>query len=149
MNGHQGQQVEWRLGWAAVAPAHVRSLGRAELAGLFSPLERAHSGGRHLEGLAGRLAAKYAMADVLGQRPPRPGLLRTIQVLPSPRLACRDPAQCDRGHPPAVGFEPGPAVAGSEGLIWIEVSIAHEAEQAFAAVLAGFATPALNGPGAW
>jgi phosphopantetheinyl transferase (holo-ACP synthase) len=134
--GYQGRQAELRLGVGRVSPA---GLAAAALAALFSPLERAHSGGRRRESLAGRLAAKYAVADVLGQSPPQPGLLREIQVLPVPRLACRDPFRCDRGHPPVIRFEPGSGAAGSAGLRWIDVSISHEAEQAFAVALAVFA----------
>jgi phosphopantetheinyl transferase (holo-ACP synthase) len=142
---HVGQQIELRLGIGRVSPA---GLDPAALTAHFSPLERAHSGGRRLEGFAGRLAAKYAVADVLGQCPHEPGLLREIQVLPVPRLACRSPLLCDRGHPPAVGFEPGSGVARCEGLIWIDVSVSHEAAQAFAVALAVFAARTCDdGPG--
>lgn len=148
MTRDQGQQAEWRLGIGRVSPANLHTLGPAALTALFSPLERAHSGGRRLEGFAGRLAAKYAVADVLGQCPDEPALLREIQVLPAPRLACRDPFRCDRGHPPAVGFAPGCGVAGRAGLIWIDVSVSHETEQAVAVVLAMFAARACDdGPG--
>ena len=139
MTGYQGGLIELRLGVAKVSPA---GLNPAELTALFSPLERAHSGGQRLDGFAGRLAAKHAVADVLDQCPPHPGLLREIQILPAPRLACRDPVRCARGHPPAVGFEPGSGAARRAGLIWIDVSISHDAGHAFAAALAVFAAPA-------
>jgi holo-[acyl-carrier protein] synthase len=158
MTGHQGQPVEWRLGCGRVSSADIRAVG---LTDVFTPVERAHSGGRHsLQGFAGRLAAKYAVADVLGQcwqgrcwhgecRPGpglhEQGLLRAIQIVPAPRLPCRDPAMCQRGHPPTVRFEPGSGIAGSAGLLWIDVSISHERQQAFAVALAVFLVPPGDG----
>lgn len=143
MSGHQPAQaaaeqatepaappVEWRLSCAAAAHS---DLGEAR--DVASPLERAYSGPRLARGLAGRLAAKQATATVLGLDPRDPGLLRQILVLPGRRLACHDPALCERGHPPAVQFEPGCTVADDSALIWIDVSVSHDRDRSFAAAL--------------
>ena len=113
-----------------------------DLADLFTPAERAHSAAaKDRDGLAGRLAAKRAVAGVLGADHGDRGLLRRIQILPVPRHPCRDPRLCARGHPPAAVLEPvTSAGCGADliwaGLIWIDVSVSHEAGQAFAASLA-------------
>jgi phosphopantetheinyl transferase (holo-ACP synthase) len=103
-----------------------------------SPLERAYSGADQARGLAGRVAAKHAVARMLGTDPSEPGLLKQIQIVPGRRLECHDPALCERGHPPTVRFEPGCGLAESNGLVWIDVSVSHDREQAFAAALGVF-----------
>ena len=132
--------AQWRLNCS-----RVRGLGprlTPAVAEQFTPVERAYSGARRgLEGFAGRLAAKQAVAQVLGVPPDDHGLLRKIQIIPRPRHKCRNPALCQRGHPPAVVLEPGSNLGDSGSLLWIDVSVSHEREHAFAAALAVFAVP--------
>ncbi len=145
--------MEWRIGCGKVAQFQIRTSGmpgaRMVLADLFSPIERAHSGSRRgSEGFAGRLAAKYAVADVLGAGTGDRGLLRRIQIAPVPRHPCRNPSLCERGHPPAVGLDPGAEIGESGRLIWIDVSVSHERDHAFAAALAILRWPSGDsGPG--
>jgi holo-[acyl-carrier protein] synthase len=107
-------------------------MSRTGLADVFSPTERAHSGKhRNLDGFAGRLAGKYAVADAFDLTSDDHGLLRNIQIVPAPRNDCGNPAHCERGHPPTVRFDRAP-----ERLSWIDVSITHEAGLAFAAAVA-------------
>lgn len=132
------QAAQWRLSCSRV-PALGPRLA-PQVAEQFTPVERACSGaGRGLEGFAGRLAAKRAVAQVLGVPPDDRGLLRRIQIVPRPRHTCRNPALCRRGHPPAVVLEPGSRIGDSGSLLWIDVSVSHEREHAFAASLAVFA----------
>jgi len=131
--------AEWRLSCARISDFGAE-LTSPVIAGVFSPAERAHSGARRAhEGLAGRLAAKHAVAGVLGARTDDPGVLRAVQIVPLPRHACRNPVLCRRGHPPALELACG--VGDSDRLAWIDVSISHERELAFAAALAVFARP--------
>lgn len=143
MTGGQGGQeqfLELRLSCQRV---RGEQLGGQQLADLFTPAERALSGARPRgEGFAGRLAAKRAVAEVLGADASDHSVLRRIRITPAPRLECRDPARCGRGHPPAVTLEPGPGMSGN--LVWIDVSVSHDAGEAFAASLAVLRWPARN-----
>ncbi|HEX6470712.1 MAG TPA: hypothetical protein VF069_16550 [Streptosporangiaceae bacterium] len=135
------ERQEWRLSCRTVDRRDIAALASGgRLAGVFDPVERAHSG-RHkdLTGFAGRLAAKYAVADLLGLPADDDDLLKGIQILPSPRNACRDPARCERGHPPTVRFRSdhsGLDTPDRVRLLWIDVSIAHETDRAVAAAFA-------------
>ena len=125
--------VELRLGCAAAGHQDIEEIrSRTGLADVFSPMERAHSAKhRNLDGFAGRLAAKRAIADVLDLPKDDYGSLRNIQIVPAPRNDCGNAAHCEQGHPPTVRFDRTPA-----RLNWIDVSITHEAGLAFAASLA-------------
>jgi len=133
------EPTDWRISCARIRDFGAELAGPV-IAGAFSPAERAHSGARRAqEGLAGRLAAKHAVAGVLGARAGDPGVLRAVQIIPVPRHVCRNPALCERGHPPAV--ELAAAVGDSDRLVWIDVSVSHEREVAFAAALAVLTRP--------
>jgi holo-[acyl-carrier protein] synthase len=139
VTGGRALAAEWRLGCARICDFGAELTGPV-IAGVFTPAERAHSGARRArEGFAGRLAAKHAVAGVLGARADDPGVLRAVQIIPGPRHPCRSPALCRRGHPPAV--ELASAVGDSDLLVWIDVSVSHERELAFAAAIAVLARP--------
>jgi phosphopantetheinyl transferase (holo-ACP synthase) len=125
--------VEWRLSCCKIT--HAQASGARDVC---SPLERVYSGPDQSRGLAGRLAAKHAVARLLGSDPGQPGLLNQIQIVPGRRLQCHDPALCERGHPPTVRFAPGSGLAENSGLVWIDVSVSHDREQSFAAALGVF-----------
>ncbi|HUC27630.1 MAG TPA: hypothetical protein VMA73_33450 [Streptosporangiaceae bacterium] len=128
--------AEWRLSCSRVASFDAR-LSRTLLVEAFTPLERAYSGARRgSQGFAGRLAAKYAAAAVLEAGADDHGTLRRFQILPMPRTECRDPVRCRRGHPPALALDPGFGLVDDGSLLWIDISISHEREHAFAASLA-------------
>lgn len=98
---------------------------------VFSPRERAFSARRPgLASWAGRLAAKRAVADVLGLDSADPQVLALIEILPRTRRVCDDPRRCADGHPPAAVL--GEALGRDDH---VEVSIAHDAGLAFAGAL--------------
>jgi hypothetical protein len=132
--------ITWRLACRQVSYDHGGPLFSSGPDGAFTPAERIHSAGRPgREGLGGRLAAKLAVADVLGHGGADAALLRQIGILPQPRIPCTDPLLCQRGHPPGVVLADdlrGLARRDDGSLIGLDVSISHDCGVAFAAALA-------------
>jgi hypothetical protein len=132
--------ITWRLACRQVSYEAGGPLFSGGPEGAFTPLERIHSASRPgREGLGGRLAAKLAVADVLGRGGADAALLRQIGILPRPRIPCTDPLLCRRGHPPGVVLADdlrGLPQGDDGSLIGLDVSISHDSGIAFAAALA-------------
>jgi phosphopantetheinyl transferase (holo-ACP synthase) len=137
--------ITWRLACCRVDYAERGGTSEPRLDDIsraaFTRLERAYSARRvGLDGWSGRLAAKRAIAEVIGLDWRDASVLRKIEVLPRPRIPCVDPLRCDRGHPPAARVADDldlPFLRESHGrLIGIDVSISHESGTALAAALA-------------
>jgi hypothetical protein len=78
--------ITWRLACRQVSYEAGGPLFTGGPDGAFTPLERIHSAARPgREGLGGRLAAKLAVADLLGRGGADAALLRQIGILPRPR----------------------------------------------------------------
>jgi phosphopantetheinyl transferase (holo-ACP synthase) len=103
-------------------------LGGRPVDEVFSQRERRLlAGERRLFRWAGRLAAKLAVLELLGEVsldgvPP----LHQIEIVPERAGRCFDPGRCARGHRPIVEL---PAGAGDGRL---DVSISHERDVAVA-----------------
>jgi phosphopantetheinyl transferase (holo-ACP synthase) len=132
--------ITWRLACRQVSYEDGGPFFSGGPDGAFTPLERIHSAAKPgREGLGGRLAAKLAVAEVLGRSGADAALLRQIGILPQPRIPCSDPLLCQRGHPPGVALADdlrGPSRGEGGSLIGLDVSISHESGVAFAAALA-------------
>jgi phosphopantetheinyl transferase (holo-ACP synthase) len=107
-------------------------LGGTSWADVYSPAEARRCSARPgLSGWAGRLAAKRAVAQLLGHV----DRFADIEILPDPR-GCPDPA-CTRPHPPALRLAPA-LTAGLRPDEQMRVSISHTRQLAVAlAVVAG------------
>ena len=105
----------------------------------FSALERTYSAARRgMAGWSGRIAAKRAVAEVLGLDPASAEILRQIEILPEARRRCTNPLLCRRGHPPVarLGADLRRSLPGAGGVTQLDVSISHDMGVAFAAALA-------------
>lgn len=90
---------------------------------VFTPLEaRCSAAGRGLEGFAGRLAAKRAVAELLP--PDSVAELAMIEVLPE-TMRAKHPCPCRLGHRPVVTLAGGLALALPGPQPTLAVSISH------------------------
>lgn len=122
---------------ALVAPMPVERV--------FTRAERLHSGkGRTLQHWAGRLAAKYAVLQLLTVQADERSL-GEVEILPRPSPICGRGAACLNGHPPAVQLR---------GTLWtrvrperrVGVSISHAASLAVAVALESARLPGDGDP---
>lgn len=128
---------------AGAARVHVDEVrgprGRAVRATGLRRSERIASAGAGDEHVAGRVAAKRAVLDLLGLEP-GPAQLADVEVLPRPGPLCRRSAECLHGHPPGVTLH-GALALRFAGL-GVRVSISHTRSVAVAvAVLDPAAAP--------
>jgi hypothetical protein len=98
---------------------------------VYSRAEQRYCGLRPgLTSWGGRLAAKLAVADLLGidgeaaLEARRDVGLRLVEILPAPSVPCADGAGCTRPHPPDVRFLEGFGVSCREDES-VKVSISH------------------------
>jgi holo-[acyl-carrier protein] synthase len=110
-------------------------LGPLPVETVFTRAERLRSGGgRTLQHWAGRLAAKYAVLQLLDV-PADAEALGAVEVLPELTPLCARNAACLHGHPPGVRL--GAALAGRAGDdARVRVSVSHTADVAVAVALA-------------
>jgi hypothetical protein len=133
---------------AASRVVHLPASGsRADLlrgcppAFVYSRAEQRYCGLRlDLTGWAGRLAAKLAVADLLGIDADaaldarRDAGLWLIEIMPSPSVPCPDGDGCTKPHPPDVRFGEGFGISRREDES-VKVSISHTKELAVALAL--------------
>ncbi|MFI7679281.1 phosphopantetheinyl transferase [Actinophytocola sp. NPDC049390] len=107
---------------------------------VFTRAERLRSGGgRTLQHWAGRLAAKYAVLQLLDVPADAPAL-GAVEVLPEVTSLCARNAACLHGHPPGVRL--GAELAGRAGDdTRVRVSVSHNADLAVAVALASARLP--------
>lgn len=107
------------------ADAEVARLARDRDGEVFTARERRLCvAGRGLEGWAGRLAAKRAVARVLDRGAGVRVRLADIEIVPRATALCTDPDRCPKGHPPSVRLHG----AASHHVGWagaVEISISH------------------------
>lgn len=121
--------VSWVASAMAMVPigpgAEVGRLARHRGSDVFTVRERRLcAAGRGLEGWAGRLAAKRAVARLLDRGAGGPVLLGDIEIVPRATALCADPDRCPAGHPPSVRLH-GEAVHRLGRECTVGVSISH------------------------
>jgi len=105
-------------------------VGSEPIQEVFTSGERRFRATKSPEGRAGRLAAKRAVAQLLGVDAPDVEFLRSIEIIPRAEGQCFSPHQCERGHPPTVTLH-GPSAAPAGGS-QVVVSITHTRDVAVA-----------------
>lgn len=132
--------VSWVTSAVALVPlgpeSEVADLARSRDSGVFTGRERRLSAaGRGLEGWAGRLAAKRAVADVLDRGAGGCAVpLGAIEIVPRATALCADVDRCPAGHPPSVRLL-GPAGPHLGAHRRVDVSITHTRTVAVAVAL--------------
>jgi holo-[acyl-carrier protein] synthase len=135
-------ELEWagRVTGACVFYGRARrpaaTLDGWDLRDIFTLRERRYlSGTRKVQSWAGRLAAKYAVADALDVDRRRPEVLRAIEIVPHLRRPCSDPYLCRLGHPLTADIGLSRVGVEHRGVVRAVVSISHDDGVAFAAAL--------------
>jgi hypothetical protein len=98
----------------------------------FTAYERRALGSRSTPSWVGHLAAKQAVAQLLGATVGTTPALGEVEIRSVPIGLCFDGRRCRRGHPPSVVLSAGAARTAGEDAGRLGISITHDAGVAIA-----------------